>query len=277
MEIVKKYILEEIDILDKNRKTHYKVKYSNKYYLNMMMYLLNDINNWSFLKNIQGYGEYLKKEVVPKYHYKTIQNKFNYWTNKGIFKNAFNKLKSNENFNMLFIDSTSLTNKYGSENITINPEYKKKKVTKLSIISNESGFILAIEPFDIKNKLKNGSLTSVHDVKMIEETLKNVDINNNSKYYHLVGDKAYKNNYNLTLNNKKVITITPNKKNSLIKNSIKHDNKLKKRIVIEHVNLELKRYERCTIRKDKKINNFLSWIYISGLLNNIRIIKKTNT
>lgn len=47
---------------------------------------------------------------------------------------------------------------------------------------------------------------------MIEETLKNVDINNNSKYYHLVGNKAYKNNYNLTLNNKKVITITPNKK-----------------------------------------------------------------
>lgn len=48
MEIVKKYILEEIDILDKNRKIHYKVKYSNKYYLDMMMYLLNDINNWSF-------------------------------------------------------------------------------------------------------------------------------------------------------------------------------------------------------------------------------------
>ncbi len=65
------------------------------------------------------------------------------------------------------------------------------------------GFILAIEPFDIKNKLKNGSLTSVHDVKMIEETLKNFDINNNSKYYHLVGDKAYKNNYRLTLNKKK--------------------------------------------------------------------------
>ena len=276
MEIVKKYILEEIDILDKNRKIHYKVKYSNKYYLDMMMYLLNDINNWSFLKNIQGYGEYLKREVVPKYHYKTIQNKFNYWTDKGIFKNAFNKLNSNENFNMLFIDSTSITNKYGSENITINPEYKKKKVTKLSIISNESGFILAIEPFDIKNKLKNGNLTSVHDVKMIEKTLKNVDVNNNSKYYYLVGDKAYKNNYNLILNNKKVITITPNKKNCLIKNSIKHDNKLKKRIVIEHVNLELKRYERCTIRKDKKINIFLSWIYISGLLNNIRIIKKTN-
>ena len=276
MEEIKKLILEEIDILDKKRKKHYKVKYSNKYYLDMMIYLLNDINNWSFLKNIQGYGEHLKKENVPKYHYKTIQNKFNYWTNKDIFKNAFKKLKYDKHFNMLFIDSTSLNNKYGSENITINPEYKKKKVTKLSVISNESGFILAVEPFNIKNKLKTGILTSVHDVKMIEQTLKHIDVNNNSKYYHLVGDKAYKNKYDLTLNNKKVITITPNKKNSIIKNSINHDNKLKKRIVIEHANLEIKRYERCIIRKEKKIKNYLSWIYISSLLNNIRNLNKTN-
>ncbi len=28
--------------------------------------------------------------------------------------------------------------------------------------------------------------------------------------------------------------------------------KLKKRIVIEHVNLEIKRYERCKLRKEKK-------------------------
>lgn len=34
------------------------------------------------------------------------------------------------------IDATSINNKYGSENIVINPEYKKKKETKLLIISN---------------------------------------------------------------------------------------------------------------------------------------------
>jgi hypothetical protein len=47
-----------------------------------------------------------------------------------------------------------LTNKYGSENNSINPEYKKKKGTKLSVILNYCGFILAIKPFNIKNKLK---------------------------------------------------------------------------------------------------------------------------
>jgi len=278
MEEVKKYILEEIEILDKKRKVHYKIKYSNEYYLNMMMYLLNDVNNWTFLKKVEGYGENINKNEIPKYHYKTIQNKFNYWTKKGIFKNAFEKLKNNKNFNMLFIDSTSISNKYGSENITINPEYTKKKITKLSIISDESGFILSVVPFNIKNKLNDNTLTSVHDVKMIEETLKNIDDNNKnkSKYYYLIGDKAYKNNYDLKLNNKKVITITPNKKNALIKNSTNYDKKLKKRIVIEHVNLEIKRYERCKLRKEKKIKNFLSWIYISSLLNNIRKLKKTN-
>jgi hypothetical protein len=57
---------------------------------------------------------------------------------------------------MLFIDSTSMSNNYGSENITINPEYTKKKVTKLSVISNEFVFILGVIPFDINKQLKNG-------------------------------------------------------------------------------------------------------------------------
>jgi hypothetical protein len=42
---LKKIILEEIKILDNKRKDYYKVTYSNKYYLNMMLYLLKDLNN----------------------------------------------------------------------------------------------------------------------------------------------------------------------------------------------------------------------------------------
>ena len=243
----------------------------------MMMYLFNDVNNWKFLKNIDGYGNKIQKELIPKYHYKTIENKFNYWTKKGIFKNAFEKYKCFINSNLMIIDSTSMINKYGSENVTINPEYRKKTCTKLSIITNEIGFILAVEPFDINKTLEDGSLTSVHDVKMIENTLNKVNLNNGSKYYYLVGDKAYKNKYNLKLNNKKVIMITPDKKNSIIKNNIKKTNKLKKRVVVEHCNLEIKRYERCLVRKEKKINNYMSWVYIASLLNNIRILKKTDT
>jgi hypothetical protein len=62
----------------------------------------------------------------------------------------------------------------------------------------------------LTNNLKMEFL--VHDVKMIEKTLSNIDVNNDSKYYYLIGDKAYKNKYNLRLNNKNVIMIAPNKK-----------------------------------------------------------------
>jgi transposase len=64
--------------------------------------------------------------------------------------------------------------------------------------------------------------------------------------------------------------ITPDKKNTIIKNTIKNNKKLKKRITIEHTNLEIKKYDRCNVRKERKINNFLSWIYISSSLNNIK-------
>ena len=75
MEFVKNYILKELEILDSKRKRIYDVKYTNEYYINMMMYLFNDVNNWKFLKNIDGYGNKIQKELIPKYHYKIIENK----------------------------------------------------------------------------------------------------------------------------------------------------------------------------------------------------------
>ena len=36
---------------------------------------------------------------------------------------------------------TSNVNKYGSENVVMNPEYRKKKVIKLSLVVNKNGFI----------------------------------------------------------------------------------------------------------------------------------------
>ena len=63
---------------------------------------------------------------IKKYHYKTIYNKFCLWTLQDIFKNAFYNYKTMVNTNLLLIDATSINNKYGSENIVINVEYKKK-------------------------------------------------------------------------------------------------------------------------------------------------------
>lgn len=180
--------LNEIDKINKKKHAKYndKIKYDNKYYLTMIFYILNDINNWSFLSNIK----LCKSE--SKYHYKTIYNKYRLWCSLNIFKNAFYNYHTNIKTNLLLIDATSNTNKYGSENVVINPEYRKKKVTKLSLITNKNGFIYTVQPFDIKNDHGN-YLTAIHDVKMISKNINDIKhINNESKYFHLLADKAYK-------------------------------------------------------------------------------------
>ena len=45
---------------------------------------------------------------------------------------------------LIEIDATLINNKYGCENVTLNPEFKKKKITKLSLVCNNKGFIYSI-------------------------------------------------------------------------------------------------------------------------------------
>ena len=236
MDEIKKIILNEVNELDKKRHNKYKNKYTNEYYINMMMYLLKDINSWSFLKNINGYGN--NDKSVQKFHYGTIKNKFYNWTKKDIFIRAFEKYKNiNTNTNLLYIDATSIHNKKGNEGVIINHENKKKKITKLSVICTKEGFINSIVPFKINKILKNEIKTGVHDVKMIDESLNNVHvIKNKSKNYYLIADKAYKNKETKQLNNKPIKMITPDKKNAINKNSKFENKKLKNRIKIEHCN-----------------------------------------
>jgi hypothetical protein len=255
----------EINKINKSRHHKYykKIKYSDEYYLTMIYYMLNDVNNWNFLSNLKLY------KSKYKYHYKTIYNKFRLWTSQKVFENAFNNYKTICKTNLLLIDATSNINKYGSENVVINPEYKKKKVTKLSLVINKNGFIHSVTYFDIKNKNDNYS-SAIHDVKMINKNLSNINIvNNKSNYYHLLADKAYKTQDKFKLDNKTIKIITPDKKNCKKENTKFLNKKLKKRIKIENVNCYIKKYERIMVRKDRKIKYYMSFIYMACLMNNI--------
>ena len=78
--------------------------------------------------------------------------------------------------------------------------------------------VLYIYLIDIKNKNNNYS-TAVHDVIMINKNLININnVNNESKYFYLLGDKAYKTQEKLKLDNKIVKIVTPDKKNAKNKN-----------------------------------------------------------
>ena len=64
--------------------------------------------------------DYNNNNEIPKYHYVTIKNKFNEWSKKGVFENTFKKYKNvNNNANLLYIDSTSIYNLKGCENVVI--------------------------------------------------------------------------------------------------------------------------------------------------------------
>ena len=263
----KKLCLIEINKLNKHiDRKRYKAKYSDEYYLNFIFYMLNDINKWSFIVKLKDYNSKFK------YHYKTIYNKFIYWTKNKVFYNAFYNYHFKQNTNLLLIDATSINNKYGSECIVINPEYRKKKITKLSVVSNKNNFIHSVEVFEIKNE-NDKYKTSVHDVKMISKSLDKININNKSKYFNLLGDKAYKTKENYKLNKKSIKIITPDKLNTIVKNTKFKNKKLKKRIKVENVINNIKRYERVKTRKDRNITTFMSWIYIASLINNINVNK----
>jgi hypothetical protein len=264
--LLKKLIIDEINKLNnKNNNRIYKVKYTNEYYLNMMFEVKNNINNWKYLTQLKAYNS------DKQNHYKTIYNKFIEWTNQNIFINVFNNYICLTKTNILLIDATNINNKYGSDNITLNSKYKKKKITKLLIVTNTFGFIYSIIPFNIKNT-NNIYSTSVHDVKMINENLNNIkNINkSNNIYYKLLGDKGYKTNEQFIFNNKKIKTLTPNKINSIKKNTKFNKKQLKKRNLVERFIGIIKQNNRIMVKKERKLKYFISFIYISCLLNNIK-------
>lgn len=158
------------------------------------------MNKWKDLNKSIFYDP----KPFVKYHYKSIHSQFNRWYSNDIFKKAFyncvphnndvelSGFKFNDNDNNfyiinenndLFIDSTSINNKYGSEDIVINPELTKKNITKISTISNVNGFVYSItnnihNTKTIKyNNINKSIKTAKNDVKTIEISLNNINPN----------------------------------------------------------------------------------------------------
>ena len=249
-------------------------KYCIEYNLFLILYMKNNLNNWSSLQHL----------ILCHNPYGSVYNQFLRWSKKDLFFKAFNE-NINENIDIInkheihIIDASACNNKYGSENITINPEYKKKKVTKISLLCNEDKIITAVVPFNINltnKKFKNEYIkTYVHDSKTIQKTIDKVDKNITIK--HILGDGGYKTKEEIKHNDKVIKIITPNRKNqknNLINNEEKNE-LCKKRYKVENVFSSIKmNNERIFLRKDRKLKHFMSWFYIACLEHNIKIIKK---
>ena len=160
----------------------------------------------------------------------------------------------------------------------MNPEYKKKNVTKLSCISTNNKFILSIIESKTNNRRDNFNedknyKTHEHEVKSIQKTLNQINnkIETKNKIF-LLGDKAYVTKSKYELNGKEIKILRPIKKNDKnYKLDETEKKKLKERYKIENVFCSLKKYERIILRKDRKIKNYMSFVYITSLIENIRI------
>jgi hypothetical protein len=326
----------------------------------MFCLVLNDIVSWKGLKYVEHYQskKYLKvignkyktiqeykncnfdekyNDLKDDYHWKSIKNEFSKWSDDNIFMEAHNTFLRKNYYKMkphlskasinLYIDITSCWNKYGIEEIGINPELKKKNVTRYAELVDDDGDMISImhmkmhktDVFDDNEKLKYVKKTFSHDISMVQKLFDNVIIHfDGRKNVYCGGDKAFKTQNEFYINNKKVRMITPQKsrsdkqklkltkkkKNEIarlneklltitegtlrylncfakiksLEEEIKIINKktehnytkkekeiLGNRNVVERNFCDTKKNERIALRKDHRIIDFMSFVYIANL------------
>lgn len=96
--------------------------YCFEYNLILILLVKTNLCNWSSLQSL----------IVCHNNHKSVYNQFRRWSKNDVFLKAYNNyiLKNikfiNNNADDVLIDATCISNKYGSEHVTCNPEYKKK-------------------------------------------------------------------------------------------------------------------------------------------------------
>ena len=262
-----KCILDQVSKILPHTRKHI---YSDEYCLSMFKFMLNDTVKWSSLTIASDYN---KKNT---YHYKYLNAVYNKWSRKNIFKKAYIEMIQTEYFKLkhikksdtinLFIDCSFMSNMYGSDCKATNPEYKKKKFTKLSAICDEENNIISLI-YDKTHLSKRQNPAFSHDITLAQPTLDemfiNLKSNNTAK---LCGDKGYISTQKFKLNNKKEIKIiAPKRENQKTKNTPEDEALLKKRSTIERCFAPLKKYSRVCIRRDQNIANYMNFVYFALL------------
>ena len=86
------YKSEILEVLKLKCPLKYKSKYSNEYFLDLILLVLTELQNWSSLQFICTNSKY-------KYHYKTIQNKHYLWSKLKIYELVYFNIMNKYIFN----------------------------------------------------------------------------------------------------------------------------------------------------------------------------------
>ena len=239
--------------------------------------MLNDVNNWKTLSIINHNHK--------KFHWKTVYNEFCRWSKDNIFKIAFekfintnyfkhSKVRQNKRLN-LFIDVTKIHNLKGCEGITINNEYAKKNITPLTVLCDKDKLPIGIAVLKSKTIYCNGRKTSCHDVTGVQDVLDSVSLKIPGYVKcDVIGDKGYITSNNFVISNRVINLTTPKRKNQKIKTSNLCKKKLKGRHKIENLFATIKANERINVRHERKLNNYLSFVYTAFMIEHITHYKQ---
>jgi len=265
------YVLNEINLAFPFKR---KPKYDNKYYLEKIIYML---------KSGCTYREANHGSV--KNHYSSIYKKYNQWVTSGFFDDLFSKLvgkykkkrrkKLKKNLHKsslltLFVDSSNIRNKNGSELLGRTYQDKRKKGNKITVICDQEKFPLIID-ISAANVHDSKILTSSKPIKKslfdLHKDLKLTKIN-------LAGDMGYiiNDNKKKLLFKNKIKIIHPYRKNQGRKNS-KSDRKiLKERHKVENLFASLKQFKKIQLRYDSKIKNYEAFVKLALTFIGLRIL-----
>jgi len=228
------------------------VKYSDEYVLENIFYVLKHVSTWRSLQ--------LLHTNEKKNHYSTILKRFHKWVKNDVFveskilkNNLFNKFDEHSEL-LLFIDSTSIVNRYGIDCLGIG-ENRKKYVSKITLVCDKEKNV-----YDVQMHEGN-----VHDLHAIEPFVETITKQIKYKSIDIAGDKAYKLNKIMLdkIKEKNVTMRVANRKNQKIKTSEETKKILKGRYIIEHKNSDIKAFDRVQTRKDKYARNYLSFVYLA--------------
>ena len=211
------------------------------------------------------------RNVRSPINYKTLFWHFNNFSKHHVFSRLFQKIKllylKKHLPSTFLIDSTPIGNKFGVNKIGRNKFYKNKFITKVSLLTDVTGFPLSI--FFMKGNRHDNITFKKH----VDDLLLVIP----RRKLKIMADKGYASvdNYNY-LNSNNIDHIIPPRKNMKIAKVYTYDKKeYVKRIKIEHIFGRLKLFKRVDLRYDKKLSNFSSFVYFGFSIIAINIFNKS--
>ena len=266
--IDKKFVDEFIKVVREHSQVR-TPKYPVEYYLYHILLVLNNVVKWSSLVDIRTVAN-----SKPS-HYKTIHAKHIEWSHKDLYKKTFiimNKkyhshLWDGHNILNLLIDTTTIYNSYGQENIGYGGNPKKQE-SRLSAICDVNKniysltLVKSIQRTDTMKTLPNDNRTVESSVKELKHYFKDKEVN-------VIGDKGYAMTLQdrVRLKNKYTVNmIYPNKRNQKAHTPDEYKPLLAVSYHIENLFADLKKYNRICRRQDKLECTYMGFVYLAAML-----------